>query len=86
MADDSDYLAVFLHLVEVLLNADLPTVILPALGGLGECLLLRTVPSEKWGEGGREREGGGEGGNRCLKLISTQGTSGVSELPQSAGK
>ena len=49
MADDSDDLAVLLHLVEVLLNTDLSTIVLPALGGLGECLLLRVIPSEKWG-------------------------------------
>ena len=77
MADDSDNFAVLLHLVEVLHNTDLTTFILPALGGLGECLLLGAVPSGKWG-----REGGREGEKKCLKLISTHGMSGVSELPQ----
>lgn len=68
VADDSDDLAVFLHLLEVLLNADLSAIILPTLGGLGECLLLRAVPSVKR-NGGRERgknrtgEGGGKGRN-----------------------
>ena len=91
MADDSDDFAVFLHLLEVLVNADLSAIILPTLGGLGECLLLRAVPLVgEMGEGregktGQGRVGGGEG-KECLKLISTQGMSGVSELPQSAEK
>ena len=79
MADDSDDLAILLHLVEVLINAGLSTIVLPALGSLGECLLLRAIPSMKWGV--RERE---EGEKKCLKLISTHGMSGVSELPQIA--
>ena len=54
MADDSDNLAVLLHLVEVLINASLATFVLPALGGLGECLLLRAVPSGNGGKGERE--------------------------------
>lgn len=56
MAYDSDDLAVFLHLIEVLLKTDLSTIILPALGGLSERLLLRAIPSVKWGvrEGRRE--------------------------------
>ena len=55
MADDSDDFAVFLHLLEVLVNADLSAIILPTLGGLGECLLLRAVPLV--GEMGEGREG-----------------------------
>lgn len=63
MADDSDDFAVFLHLLEVLLKADLSTIILPTLGGLGERLLLRAVPLVER-EGGKERgkNGKGEGG------------------------
>ena len=88
MADDSDDFAVFLHLLEVLVNADLSAIILPTLGGLGECLLLRAVPLVER-ERGERREGKtekGREGEECLKLISTQGMSGVSELPQSAEK
>ena len=85
MADDSDDFAVLLHLVEVLLKTDLSTIILPALGGLGECLLLRAIPSVKWGVRERRREGEREEGEKkCLKLISTHGMSGVSELPRIA--
>jgi hypothetical protein len=61
MADDSNNLAVLLHLVEIVNNAGLSTIVLPALGGLGERLLLRAVPSWKiWGRGGGGRQEGGE--------------------------
>ena len=44
VADNSDDLAVLLHFVEVLVNAGLPTLILPPTRCLGESLLLRAIP------------------------------------------